>query len=103
MRIRSASQVEQGRAGAAAAVEVDAGLLADLVTLAVGQDPQLRLILLARDVHRAVGDDRVAEPIGAGDPQDVVAPLGVVDPEGHRPLPCLGVGLDLLPLGLRAR
>ena len=91
---------EQGRAGAAAAVQVHAGLFADLVPLAVGQDPQLRLVLLAGDVDGAVGDDRVAEPIGSGDAQDVLAPLGVVDPEGHRPLPRLGIGLDLLLLRL---
>ena len=66
---------EQRRAGAVAAVQVDAGLLADLVPLAVGQEPQLGLVFLARDRQHAIGDDRVAEPVGPGDAEDVAAPL----------------------------
>ena len=74
---------QQGRAGAVAAVEVDAGLLADLVPLAVGQEPQLGLVLLARDREGTIGDDRIAEPVGPGDAEDVRAPLGVVGAEGR--------------------
>ncbi len=64
-RMRSASQASSAVPAAAAAVQVDRRLLADLERLPVGQEPELRLVLLARDRQRAVGDDRVAEPVGA--------------------------------------
>ncbi len=54
-----------------------------LYALAVGQEPQLGLVLLARDREDAIGDDRVAEPVGPGDADDVAAPLGIVDPEAR--------------------
>ena len=38
-------------------------------------------------VRSPVGDDRVAEPVGAGDADDVAAPLLVLDPEASR-VPC---------------
>ena len=89
---------EQRGAGAVAAVQVDAGLLADLVALAVGQEPELGLVFLARDREHAIGDDRVAEPVGPGDADDVAAPLRVVDPEAERSAPRLGIGRERLAL-----
>ena len=77
---------QQRRARPAAAVQVDARLLADLVRLPVGQQAELRLVLLARDRQVAVGDDRVAEAVGPRDADDVVAPLLVVDLERDRRL-----------------
>ena len=84
-------------AGPVAAVQVDAGFLADLVALAVGQQPQLGLVFLARDRQRPIGDDRIAEPVGPGDAQDVPAPLryrrrGIVED----PWPVFGSVVDRL-------
>src|SRR5205085_11668570 len=71
-----------------------AGLLADLEALAVGQEAQLGLVFLPGDEDRPVGDDRRAESIGPGDAEDVLTSLGIVDAEGERSPPGLGIGRE---------
>ncbi len=75
-------------------MEVDLRRLADLVRLPVGQEAELRLVLLARDRQRAVGDDRVAEPVGARDAEDVRPAFLVVDLQLCREFAGLRVGDD---------
>ena len=101
-RIRSASQVSSAVPAGPRLCRSHLGRLADLERRAVGQDAEPRLVLLARDRQQPLGDDRVAEPVGAGGADDERAALLVLDLQPDRALARLRVGRESSRLASRS-
>ena len=91
---------DQGQCRLFPPVEADLGRVAHLVRVLFGKDAQADLVLVAGDLDRMLAPDRVLEPVGPFDADDVAAPLGQGERLPGGPVGCIRLQLVRLDQAL---